>query len=420
MQVSCTIRAPVTATPRIAIVGAGFTGTLLAVHLLREARTPVIIHLFEQHGWFGRGVAYSTGNPSHLLNVRVANMSAFPDDPADFLLWLWRFDYHVDGMPIPPSGHAFVPRGVYGTYLEDTLSAACKAAAPGVDCQTRAVEVVGVGGVGIAIALSFRGAAPAAFDHVVAVRREPASGPPAAEPSGDLDLPRYIADPWHEPGLTELAPDARVAIIGTGLTAVDVVLSLLDQGHKGPIMALSRRGLLPHAMRKPVSITDFMANEPAPESLLRCSLGCDGDPQSRSGWLRLAQRYRCVSPAHRTLLAGTARSRAAPLPPPRSSVLGSPPPSNGSPSGGATVGRLQERPACSSQGPVDGHRRRRRQIWCLRYRSRDGRMHTPARGARRSILRAPSSMSAASITRWWRAHCSTAWLVRTRSDLDWR
>jgi uncharacterized NAD(P)/FAD-binding protein YdhS len=62
MQASCTIRAPVTATPRIAIVGAGFTGTLLAVHLLREARTPVIIHLFEQHGWFGRGVAYSTGN----------------------------------------------------------------------------------------------------------------------------------------------------------------------------------------------------------------------------------------------------------------------------------------------------------------------------------------------------------------------
>ena len=114
------------------------TGTLLAVHLLREVRAPVIIHLFEQHGWFGRGVAYATGNPSHLLNVRVANMSAFPEDPADFLLWLW------EGGGGGGGGHAFVPRGVYGNYLEDTLSAARKAAAPGVDCETRAIEVVGV------------------------------------------------------------------------------------------------------------------------------------------------------------------------------------------------------------------------------------------------------------------------------------
>lgn len=86
----------------VGIVGAGFTGTLLAAHLLQKARTRLTIHLFEQHGWFGRGVAYSTVNPSHLLNVRVANMSAFPDDPAHFLLWLWRFDYHVDGLPITP------------------------------------------------------------------------------------------------------------------------------------------------------------------------------------------------------------------------------------------------------------------------------------------------------------------------------
>ena len=56
------VRAPDTAIPRIAIVGAGFTGTLLAVHLLREAKAPLAIHLIEQHGWFGRGVAYSTGN----------------------------------------------------------------------------------------------------------------------------------------------------------------------------------------------------------------------------------------------------------------------------------------------------------------------------------------------------------------------
>ena len=63
MEASRTLRAPTTATPRVAIIGAGFTGTLLAVHLLRQAQSPLTIHVYETHGWFGRGVAYSTGNP---------------------------------------------------------------------------------------------------------------------------------------------------------------------------------------------------------------------------------------------------------------------------------------------------------------------------------------------------------------------
>src|SRR3954454_15666824 len=66
---------------RIGIIGAGFTGTLLAVHLMRLAKVPTDLFLVERRGNFGRGLAYSTGNEAHLLNVRVANMSAWPDDP---------------------------------------------------------------------------------------------------------------------------------------------------------------------------------------------------------------------------------------------------------------------------------------------------------------------------------------------------
>jgi uncharacterized NAD(P)/FAD-binding protein YdhS len=266
MQTRRTVGNAEPVTPQIAIVGAGFTGTLLAVHLLREAKAPLTVHLIEQYGWFGRGVAYSTGNPSHLLNIRVANMSALPDDPADFLLWLWRFDYHVDGLPVPPSGHAFVPRGVYGTYLEDTLIAACKAAAPQVECQMRAVEAIGVRRGDDRHLLTFRGDAPAAFDRVVlCIGNLPPTLP--CDAVGQLDHPRYIADPWHEPELAEIPVEAPVAIIGTGLTAVDVVLSLLDQGHRGPITALSRRGLIPQRHTEIRAYRDFMADEPAPESL---------------------------------------------------------------------------------------------------------------------------------------------------------
>ncbi len=54
----------------IAIVGAGFSGTLLALHLLRRCPPPTKLVLIERNSQFGRGLAYATGNPSHILNVR--------------------------------------------------------------------------------------------------------------------------------------------------------------------------------------------------------------------------------------------------------------------------------------------------------------------------------------------------------------
>ena len=76
--------------PSIAIVGAGFSGTLLALHLLRRCPPTVRVALIERNGAFGRGQAYASGNPNHLLNVPAGRMSAFNDRPGDFLEWLRR------------------------------------------------------------------------------------------------------------------------------------------------------------------------------------------------------------------------------------------------------------------------------------------------------------------------------------------
>ena len=72
------------AIPTLAIVGAGFSGTAIAVQLARQAQgKPVRIVLIEPSGKFGSGVAYGTRCTRHVLNVPAGNMSALPDEPRE-------------------------------------------------------------------------------------------------------------------------------------------------------------------------------------------------------------------------------------------------------------------------------------------------------------------------------------------------
>ena len=104
-----------TAGLRVIIVGGGASGVLLAAHLLRRAKGQVVVTILEKGAMLGCGVAYSTSDPQHLLNTRVSNMSAHPDDPDHFLNWL----RSEDGSAANP--HGFVPRATYGRYLKSLL-----------------------------------------------------------------------------------------------------------------------------------------------------------------------------------------------------------------------------------------------------------------------------------------------------------
>jgi uncharacterized NAD(P)/FAD-binding protein YdhS len=101
----------------VIVLGGGASGTLLAVQLLRQARSAVRVALVDRAGAFARGVAFGTQDPAHLLNVRAEGMSAIPEDPQHFTRWLARIE--------PGSGtEAFAPRRRYGRYLEATLEEA--------------------------------------------------------------------------------------------------------------------------------------------------------------------------------------------------------------------------------------------------------------------------------------------------------
>jgi uncharacterized NAD(P)/FAD-binding protein YdhS len=232
--------------PRIGIVGAGFTGTMLAVHLLKRAESPLDIFLIERSAAIGTGIAYSTQNARHLLNVRVANMSAFEDDPAHFLKWLWAKDLSDSpAAGIPPSGHAFVSRRVYGLYLEDALRQAI--ASPSGEARLSIMNRTAIGLFDrpeLLLRLDHGDMLP--LDRIVLCV---GNFPPAPVPGLSADVARsdrYIADPWDVAKLGSIKRDDSVLTIGSGLTTIDVLECLSQQGHSGSVHVVSRRGLIPH------------------------------------------------------------------------------------------------------------------------------------------------------------------------------
>src|SRR5690348_17086917 len=103
------------ATTGIAIIGGGASGTLVAINILRRASSPIYVVIIESSEQLGRGIAYGTRCPRHLLNVRAEGMSAYPERPSHFTEWLrQKFDPGV-------SPQSFVPRSYYGEYLESEL-----------------------------------------------------------------------------------------------------------------------------------------------------------------------------------------------------------------------------------------------------------------------------------------------------------
>ncbi|MFD0529151.1 SidA/IucD/PvdA family monooxygenase [Kitasatospora arboriphila] len=79
----------------------------------------------------------------------------------------------------------------------------------------------------------------------------------------------FIGDPYPiTQKLQSVAPDQHVAVIGSGLTAVDIIISLASRGHRGRISLLSRRGMLPGVRQKPVH---FDLRHVTPEKMQRLS-----------------------------------------------------------------------------------------------------------------------------------------------------
>lgn len=215
---------------------------MTAAHLSARGVPSVLI---DGSGRLGRGVAYSTREPAHVLNVVTTKMSAWPDQPDHFADWYGQ------------GGTVFAERRAFGRYLGEQLAAAT---------DVTKVEAMAISaerhGAGWTLKLS-DGALVEAEALVLAQGNQP----PAPFPgSSNLPADRFINNPWSEAAAAAVAEaaatDADVLILGTGLTMVDTILSLVAAGHEGRIIAVSRRGLIPRphvdqpGAPAPVSIED--------------------------------------------------------------------------------------------------------------------------------------------------------------------
>lgn len=217
--------------PTVAVIGGGFSGLLTAIHLL--ARDPrLIVRLVERAPRFGRGRAYQTHHPDHLLNVRASNMSAFPDQPEHFLRWLER---EGDG-----GRDTFVSRGRYGDYLQSLLRDEVSDPSRAGRFLLEADEAVAIEPDGDQLTIRLGVGRSFEADAVVlALGLLPPTPPPGAT-AEVLAHPAYSADPWRLDPAT--APDGDILLLGSGLTMVDVALSLAGDTRR--LTALSRHGLV--------------------------------------------------------------------------------------------------------------------------------------------------------------------------------
>ena len=210
---------------RVLIVGGGASGLLVAVNLLRKS-DDCEVTIIEPNEKLGLGVAYSTLDPDHLLNVPAGRMSGLVEEPKSLCDWAGVGE------------NDFISRQQYGKYLEFLLAREIKDSKRFKHVQSRAVDVnestaeitcklengEEVRGEALVLALgNSESIVPTSFD-----------GLPRSK--------RVVRDVWREGLATEFD---SVAVIGTGLTFYDIALSILRDRPNAKVHGISRNGLLP-------------------------------------------------------------------------------------------------------------------------------------------------------------------------------
>ncbi len=275
-------------TKTIAIIGGGVSGTLTAYHLVRQ-EAPARVILVDPSPDFGLGLAYSTPSLRHLLNVPAGKISALPDQPDHFLNWLRK------NHDPAATEKTFAPRAIFGRYIQSLL----KSMSP-IEQEIATVTDLRLCDSGPCSPWITDAKYGPTSSFWATGNFDPAPLPGITKSASESGL--YHHNARLTKTYEELHPDAPVALIGTGLTGVDVVLRLRELGHRGTIIAVSRHGIFPnrHDDYVPLSSAAIPPDTPATSlaylRALRAAIseGAEWRPHSTASvettnqhWLRL-------------------------------------------------------------------------------------------------------------------------------------
>lgn len=259
-------------TTSVAIIGGGFSGTMLTVNFVKHLpkNHPFPITVIEQTGEFAKGLAYSTQDPHHFLNVRAGKMGAFKDDPEHFFKWLksheieWKSQYPL--LKVTPE--SYLPRKLYALYLSSLLELAKK------EAKEKRIELLFLTDVVIDLFPTEKGLIDVKLKSGKTLTAKAVILATNLPQNQDIEIDphippgSYIDNIWDPPkeslligkNLDQLPSSTRVAIIGTGLTMIDTCVSLIEKGYQGEIIAFSKHGRIPKPHHKKIDTASNLLN----------------------------------------------------------------------------------------------------------------------------------------------------------------
>jgi len=314
---------------KIGIIGGGFAGTMTAVHLIQNSLEPIEIFIINENETFNTGIAYNPYSKHQLLNVITAKMSAFADRPNHFLDWVMsNTDYiHQDENIV---ANAFMPRYIYGKYLIDIWKdAEAQAKSKGILVHVIHSNVENIENATPHFSIQLANGEVIQTDKCVIATGNQLPRNQRIVNTAFYTSSKYFQNPWNIDSVKGTQTERDVLIIGNGLTMVDTVLGLLEQGFKGNIYSISPNGfnILPHRHNgmKYTKLAEEIRDDMNLNDLMRLvfkhiktvrSLGVSAEPiidslrpYTQNIWRRLSEKEKMTFMARLRHLWGVARHR---------------------------------------------------------------------------------------------------------------
>lgn len=246
--------------PTVAIVGGGLSGLTVLYHLVFKAKNPLNIFFIEKSERIATGIAFGTALSWHPLNVRAENMGISPEDPAGFYKWLmknekkWR---NADPLfsKLTYSEKSYLSRKLFGMYLKDVFEEIkAKAKEKGIALQIIEDEILDVERTSEQFTLKSKHTSSIVSDFLVLAIGNPTTKRLPFETELLLSHPFYIHNIWQRhPALPFGLPDEQLVILGSGLTTIDMILTLNNLQFPGNIHVISKNGKFPHVHKAHVN-----------------------------------------------------------------------------------------------------------------------------------------------------------------------